>query len=52
VIDGDVPLSAGQIEALSAAVLARVQQHQREQQRQRDSMLVRRSVIPPRETRG
>lgn len=52
VVDGDVPLSPEQLEALTARVLARVLQHQCEAQRQRDSMMIRRSVVPPLETRG
>lgn len=52
VVDGDVPLSPRQLEALTTQVAARVRQQQQEAERQRDSMMIRRSVVPPLETRG
>lgn len=52
VVDGDLPLSPQQLEALTARVMARVVQQERAAARQRDAMLVRRSVVPPLETRG
>jgi|RhiMetdeSRZDD1v2_1073273.scaffolds.fasta_scaffold873495_2 hypothetical protein len=52
VFDGDVPLSAQQLEAITAGVAERMARQQRDGAWRRDATVVRRSVIPPLEVRG
>ncbi|MEV6304241.1 hypothetical protein AB0M02_32880 [Actinoplanes sp. NPDC051861] len=52
VVDGDLPLSPRQLEAITAHVAARLQQRQRDAEHSREAVRIRRSVLPPLETRG
>jgi hypothetical protein len=50
VFDGDLPLSAAQLERLVELIAARLAE--RERGRGKDRRIPRRSIIPPLETRG